>query len=243
MLMDLKSLPLEGAAGFKSFKAEFLSKIDEINKLESEPLKFAGFFSLVRALAADYGDKTLCDKRRAFTYFLFQFADSSKSLSKVDPVTLFYELQSTLSGYLDLDMLNPEKIYGVDEMAAFGIVTKVEEYFESRDLPNKTKDFYLKRHTYADLIYTKAQNIGLALLFGTDKAADKSAEPYYFAQRHIDESGKESVVWQLCIPAAFLEKVLWEALENYLEHCKANNITPYAEGKREQKLALAWYEG
>lgn len=196
----------------KQFDKTYKDILDSLENISDSKIKSIIVLALIDSIVQDVNNyKFNRDQRRNYVGFLIKYGkDKFKFLDKVDPITLFYELEDNdLNFAFNLDYLEEGIEYSVEELLKISQSVKINNIKEINN-----------RHTYAELIYTYRSKLMHEFVSPTIRVTsndDKEVPMYIFTTNG----------WELYFPYGFLKKLFITCKNNYMKECYYKNKEPF----------------
>lgn len=228
-------------------RKHYVERIESISKINEKYFQLLCLFSLLESLAQEYSNYSPRQEQKKFTSFVLEFQKKWDFLEQIDPVTFYYDVQDNLDNTINLNFLADGNVYSPSYMTKSGMTEKIVECLASKGVQNI--DDYQRKHRYVDLLYKMRSKLSHELSTSGSVSPMGLGEveplPYYISVSRvysIDEEIKEDDIWELVVPVEFIEQLLLDCLDNYLEFCKETQRDPFSNNKFERKFRLAWYD-
>lgn len=115
-IWDMEVLSDDGVFDYVEYSVnswrEWIAKtINEIEKIELKEIKLLIYFSILEMMAQEYDNFPLSGLQGSFAKFVLEFQNKYNFLEEVDPITLFYRVESIVSPKVNLSDLIDGEIY------------------------------------------------------------------------------------------------------------------------------------
>lgn len=222
-------------------------RIESIRNIKEKYFQLLCFFSLLDSLSQEYSNYSQEKEHQKFASFILGFQKKWDFLEYTDPITLYYDVQEHLNDTVNLDVLTEGNVYSPAHMINSGITERIFDCLASKGVQNI--EGYKRKHRYVNLLFKMRSKISHELSTPGSVSAMGLGEteplPYYMSVSRvysIDENIIQDDIWELVVPVGFIEQLLKECLNNYLNFCKETQQAPFSNNKFERKFRLAWYD-
>lgn len=213
--------------------------LDEIATIPTGNFRKLLIYSLIDAFAQCWDNYSRLNNADIFASFLEKFAGDD-ILMNICPATLFYDYGEKYS-FSKLQFTPGMIIYANDPAAQ-----KEAERLLQQITDQKEREKANKKHTYAHLMYAERNKlvhelnrINSPIDFNDDK---DNPIPHIAYGSYITDIESDQSFWMLHIPERFVEKILFSAVEGYVEYCKSEGMFPFENNTYDRKCRLAWYD-
>lgn len=207
--------------------------IHDVEKLDNILIKKMILLSLIDSLAQQYCNYQ-GNNQKVFTDFVIKFAKNKNFdiLSKIDPVTLFYENQQSFQNHgFNLDYIEECSEYTAES---------ISDLTETKKIINAETEEYLKeRHKYINLLYKYRSKLvhEFSSPSSTFDSLESNHEIYYLPMTSNDVDNLDEYL-ELILPYEFIKSLFLECFDNYLKYCELESIDPFKNIKEYR----SWYE-
>ncbi len=210
---------------------------------------------MIDSLAQSYKGYPTREFKSAFSEFVIRFTnDKWRFWELVDPVTLYYRLESSnmsLSHSPVLRCVYQAHIHFPDSDGFQENADELLDIIEDERERQKMK----REHQYIALLYklrSKLVHEGNKpyLLFSRTPIENNGQLPFYYSVGGDNDKetpydvkiATQVTTWHLVFPPEFLELVFKECSHNYLLYCKEKNLDPFASNDNRRNFRLTWYD-
>ena len=241
----------------EEFKTFFEKQIQCIRNIEDATMQAICICAFIDSLAQE-SEGYPREHKPAFYNFVRRHQKRCEYLEAIDPITLFYRVESLINESVLVDGFLSKKTINIEDMGvSFGMTMKdiinkgkAEEilwYVKNKkgvDIAQK----YAEDHRLISLIY-KMRSKAVHEMSGIGRSikaldGDLPNEPYYMDIDRMDVDGEYIVaknIIELVIPNSFLFNILKDCVDGYLSDCELNRRKPFSNNIK-RKCHLSWYD-
>lgn len=231
--------------------------LDHIDQLSDDILQCLCMFSVVDCFAQEWAEYPSHGNSKAFCDFVMRFQDRYDFFSKIEPITLYYCVETIIEKTVLFPGMDPEPVVNVDDIGIIEPFTKVVDSKFSKDLlayiqqncDEKLCSRLFKEHSVVRLLYQMRSKIvhelsGLGSENKWDKN-DKKVEPYYrdMGRMYVyDGNVISDDVYELVFPVSFIRSLAENCIYNYLDICMIEHRYPFSREWPKRNMTLCWYD-
>ena len=243
-------------------RENFKKNIESISRIENKNFQCICLFSLIDSFAQENANYPTRGDSDAFVSFVIKYQNICEFIEKVEPVTLFYDIEECIGNdmtnqelhekYPDIFPIekeidiSKEKLY--DETLVENIINTdlADRLLEiaKRERDPKFRDKMAKKHCFAYLLYKMRSKLVHELSsVGMPNKWEEKTDPFYRYMGRIYPRDGDIVsddVFELVIPVSFIKRLTVNCVNNYLDECITNGRDPFENDKLNRKYKIAW---
>ena len=223
-------------------KKRLKNLLDEISTIKSYELKMVCLFSIIDSYAQEYSKYNGIGNKETFCNFVLNHQTKWPFLNKINPVTLFYDVESRLKNHSYINCFLTETIYDVDYAVEQQISEKILDELKVNNVSEKEINKFKNKHLFGNLLYQVRNKISHEM--SNKSYMPLSDSPIHSIPYYIKVSNYTSNYHRVefIIPVSFMFDLVEECCNTYLNNCYKNKELPFANNTNSRKSKLCWYD-